>query len=62
MRLLFADEVVLLASSDRDLQHALGRLAEKCEAVRLIEKKYCSITESSGISKHDVRVHVCSPG
>lgn len=30
--LLFADDVVLLASSDRDLQHALERFAAECEA------------------------------
>ncbi|KAK0132165.1 Retrovirus-related Pol polyprotein from type-1 retrotransposable element R2 [Merluccius polli] len=31
--LLFADDVILLASSDRDLQHALGRFAAECETV-----------------------------
>jgi len=31
--LLFADDVVLLPTSDRDLQHALGRFAAECEAV-----------------------------
>ena len=31
--LLFADDVVLLASSDRDLQHALERFAAECESV-----------------------------
>ncbi|KAK3547628.1 hypothetical protein QTP86_026269 [Hemibagrus guttatus] len=30
--LIFADDVVLLASSSLDLQHALGRFAAKCEA------------------------------
>ena len=30
--LLFADDVVLLATSDRDLLHALGRFAAECEA------------------------------
>uniref|UniRef100_A0A3P9I175 Reverse transcriptase domain-containing protein n=1 Tax=Oryzias latipes TaxID=8090 RepID=A0A3P9I175_ORYLA len=30
--LLFADDVVLLASSNRDLQRALGRFAAECEA------------------------------
>ena len=30
--LLFADDVVLLASSNLDLQHALGRFAAECEA------------------------------
>ncbi|KAK3551381.1 hypothetical protein QTP70_016644 [Hemibagrus guttatus] len=30
--LIFADDVVLLASSGLDLQHALGRFAAKCEA------------------------------
>ena len=30
--LLFADDVVLFAPSDRDLQHALGRFAAECEA------------------------------
>ena len=30
--LLFADHVVLFASSDRDLQHSLGRFAAECEA------------------------------
>lgn len=30
---LFADDVVLLTSSDRDLQHALGWFAAECEAV-----------------------------
>ena len=33
LSLLFADDVVLLATSDRDLQHALGRFAAECEAV-----------------------------
>jgi len=31
--LLFAEDVVLLATSDRDLQHALGRFAAECEVV-----------------------------
>ncbi len=31
--LLFADDVVVLATSDQDLQHALGRFAAECEAV-----------------------------
>jgi len=31
--LLFADDVVLLATSDRELQHALGWFAAECEAV-----------------------------
>ena len=31
--LLFADDVVLLSPSHRDLQHALGRFAAECEAV-----------------------------
>ena len=31
--LLFGDDVVLLATSDRDLQHALGWFAAECEAV-----------------------------
>jgi len=31
--LLFADDVVILATSDRDLQHALGWFAAECEAV-----------------------------
>ncbi|KAK3549788.1 hypothetical protein QTP86_008027 [Hemibagrus guttatus] len=30
--LIFADDVVLLASSSLDLQHALGRFAAECEA------------------------------
>ncbi|KAI3377919.1 hypothetical protein L3Q82_009049 [Scortum barcoo] len=30
--LLFADDVVLLASSSQDLQHVLGRFAAECEA------------------------------
>jgi len=30
--LLFADDVVLLASSDHDLQHSLGCFAAECEA------------------------------
>ncbi|KAK7915621.1 hypothetical protein WMY93_011382 [Mugilogobius chulae] len=30
--LLFADDVVLMASSNQDLQHALGRFAAECEA------------------------------
>ncbi len=30
--LLFADDVVLLAPSDQDLRHALGRFAAECEA------------------------------
>ncbi|KAI3373194.1 hypothetical protein L3Q82_006510 [Scortum barcoo] len=32
--LLFADDVVLLASSGQDLQHVLGRFAAECEAAR----------------------------
>uniref|UniRef100_A0AAY5KR82 Reverse transcriptase domain-containing protein n=1 Tax=Esox lucius TaxID=8010 RepID=A0AAY5KR82_ESOLU len=31
--LLFADDVVVLAPSNQDLQHALGRFAAECEAV-----------------------------
>ncbi len=31
--LLFADDVVVLATSDQDLQHALGRFAAECEVV-----------------------------
>ncbi len=31
--LLFADDVVVLATSDQDLQHALERFAAECEAV-----------------------------
>ncbi len=31
--LLFADDVVVLATSDQDLQHAPGRFAAECEAV-----------------------------
>ncbi len=31
--LLFADDVVVLATSDQDLQHALGRFSAECEAV-----------------------------
>ncbi len=31
--LLFADDVVVLATSDQDLQHALGLFAAECEAV-----------------------------
>ncbi|TWW73415.1 hypothetical protein D4764_15G0008090 [Takifugu flavidus] len=31
-RKLFADDVVLLATSNRDLQHMLGRFATECEA------------------------------
>lgn len=30
--LLFADDVVMLASSSQDLQRALGRFAAECEA------------------------------
>jgi len=30
--LLFADDVVLLASSDHDLRHSMGRFAAECEA------------------------------
>lgn len=30
--LLFADDVVMLASSSQDLRHVLGRLAAECEA------------------------------
>ena len=30
---LFADDAVLLASSDLDLQHALGRFADECDVV-----------------------------
>ncbi len=33
--LLFANKVVLLASSDRDLQQALGRFVAECEAVKM---------------------------
>jgi len=33
--LLFADDVVLLASSDRDLQHTLWQFAAECEAVSM---------------------------
>jgi len=31
--LLFADDVVLLASSDRDLRHSRGVFAAECDAV-----------------------------
>ena len=33
--LLFADDVVLLAPSSRDLQHVLGRFAAECEAAEM---------------------------
>ncbi|KAK3514905.1 hypothetical protein QTP70_034961 [Hemibagrus guttatus] len=33
--LIFADDVVLLAPSSLDLQHALGRFAAECEAARM---------------------------
>ncbi|KAK7939602.1 hypothetical protein WMY93_002928 [Mugilogobius chulae] len=33
--LLFADDVVLMASSNQDLQHALGRFAAECEAAEM---------------------------
>jgi len=33
--LLFANNVVLLATSDRDLQHTLGWFTAECEAVRM---------------------------
>lgn len=33
--LLFADDVILLASSGRDLQPSLEQLAAKCEEVRM---------------------------
>jgi len=33
--LLFADDVVLLATSDHELQHALGRFAAECETVEM---------------------------
>jgi len=33
--LLFADYVVLLATSDRDIQHTLRWFAAECEAVRM---------------------------
>uniref|UniRef100_A0A671UP04 Reverse transcriptase domain-containing protein n=1 Tax=Sparus aurata TaxID=8175 RepID=A0A671UP04_SPAAU len=33
--LLFADDVVLLTPSSRDLQHALGRFAAECEAAEM---------------------------
>ncbi|KAI3351087.1 hypothetical protein L3Q82_005653 [Scortum barcoo] len=40
--LLFADDVVLLASSGQDLQHILGRFAAECEAagMRISTSKY----------------------
>ncbi len=33
LSLLFVDDVVVLATSDQDLQHTLGRFAAECEAV-----------------------------
>ncbi|KAK7929823.1 hypothetical protein WMY93_006218 [Mugilogobius chulae] len=33
--LLFADDVALMASSNQDLQHALGRFAAECEAAEM---------------------------
>lgn len=38
--LLFADDVDLLASSGRDLQHTLGQFAVECEAVRITVSTY----------------------
>ncbi len=35
VNLLFADDVVLWASSDCDLQHSLGQFTVECEAVRM---------------------------
>ncbi|KAK3523553.1 hypothetical protein QTP70_002456 [Hemibagrus guttatus] len=37
--LIFADDVVLLASSGLDLQHALGRFAAECEGMRVSTSK-----------------------
>lgn len=41
--LLFADDFVLLVSSNQDLQHALGQFAAECEATSKSEKVPCSL-------------------
>lgn len=45
--MLFADNVVLLASSDRNLQHTLGQFALQCQAVGM--KVSTSKSESGGL-------------
>jgi len=47
--LLIADNVVLLATSDHDLQHALGRFAAECEAVRKTVRMTVSTSKSEAI-------------
>ncbi len=50
--LLFADDVVLLAPSDQDLQHALGRIAGECEAAGMrisTSKSEAMVTEKGGL-------------
>ena len=46
--LLFAEDVILLASSNSDLQLSLGRFAAECEA--------------AGWCEHDFNLYVSHPG
>ncbi len=53
--LLFADDVVVLATSDQDLQHALGRFAAECEAVGM--RISASKSEAMVLSRKGWLVH-----
>ncbi len=55
--LLSADDVVLLASSDYDLQLALGWFAVQCEAVRMRVSTQVKEFTSKGILEHLVIVN-----
>ncbi|KAI3373461.1 hypothetical protein L3Q82_022064, partial [Scortum barcoo] len=56
--LLFADDVVLLASSSQDLQHVLERFAAECEAAGM----RISTSKSEAMVLDRKRVSVPSPG
>jgi hypothetical protein len=57
--LLFADDVVLLAASEADLQHALDRFAAECEeaGMKVSTKKTEAMVVSRGNARCSVRVN-----
>ena len=57
--LLFADDVVLLASSDHDLQHAPGRFVSECGAVGIRVWGHGSLPRNRWIAPSGLGVSLC---